>query len=278
MPRKEFEIPVFGRVEIEEKQLNPVSPGFDTDRGNRPLAASEELRESTLAEKRGAWVYGPYKSPTRAWDDERLGAALIAIKKELAYVGYARESLVLDTPVFGEAAANSVKDFQEAQGLKVDGEVGEVTAVELFRTRVQRLEDRHSLGRGTLGKKIRLESNFDPVAIGGVDPRDRGMCQINLAVLGGFHNVSLLQAYDPAFAIPWAAQYLVANRAEIQRTLDPRIQKAMRASYNTGIVPAFRWMMAGFPASGGVFPEIHPTIDWYDRATKYLAAIDARKF
>jgi len=214
----------------------------------------------------GAWEYGNYKAVTRAWDNPRLGAALIAIKKELVYNGFG-ENLEVEKPVFGEAAANRVREFQQAKGLTVDGQVGPVTAKELFRKRVEQEERNYDLPVGTIGRKLKLESNFDPVAIGGADPDDTGISQINRRI---HTSVSLEEAFDPAFSIDWAAKYVSQLRRDVAARAD--VLKAARAAYNIGSTYATRWMLAGFPASGG--PDMGGGVDAFARATQYISLVD----
>lgn len=220
----------------------------------------------------GAWDFGSYKYDektrvgTDGRNDERLAAGIVAIKNELRYTGYARDAMVGDLPYYGSAVSNSVKDFQRAKGMVVDGNVGPRTAKELFRQRVNAVEDEYDLPRGVLGKKIYLESAMDPVALGTVDPDDTGIAQINLRIHQG---VSVAQAYDPAFAIDWAAQYVRGQYEDIESALN--IMKAARAAYNIGQTYARQWLLAGFPASGG--PDLGGQ-DSFTRATKYIELID----
>ena len=216
-----------------------------------------------------AWSYGPYRTPTGPVDD-RLGAAFIAIKRELVWNGFGK-NIVPDTPVFGDAATNRVKDFQSAKGLKVDGQVGPSTARELFRKRTESFENIYELERGTLGKLVTLESAWDPVAVGYADPDDHGLVQINLLI---HSDVSVEQAYDPDFALQWAASYMYSSERRI--ALEANLFKAARASYNTGVEYAKRWMLAGFPATGGDFDS--SGIDWYVIATKYIQLIDGQNW
>jgi hypothetical protein len=216
----------------------------------------------------GAWDFGELKAPIRAHDNPRLGACLVALKEELAFNGFGH-NVVVETPVWGEAAENRLKEFQRSRGLVDNGAIGKTTngirtARELFRMRIQREEVKWNLPRGSLMKKISLESLFDPVCVGVQDNDDRGMCQINVRI----HNVTIEQAYNPGFAVPWSARYMnelffgVANRSNLW--------KAARVAYNTGEHYAHRWMMDGFPASGLVVNNI----DWYARATNYWNAVE----
>jgi peptidoglycan hydrolase-like protein with peptidoglycan-binding domain len=220
----------------------------------------------------GAWDYGNYKYDektkvgTDGRNDERLAAGIVAIKNELRFTGFDREAMVGDLPFYGSAVANSVKDFQEAKGLTVDGQVGARTAKELFRERIESVEDDYDLPRGTLGKKISLESAFDPVARGIADPDDTGIAQINLRIHA---TVTVEQAYDPAFAIGWAARYVRDNYESIEDQLN--IMKAARAAYNIGRTYARMWLLAGFPESGG---PLLGGQDSFTRASKYIELID----
>lgn len=227
-----------------------------------------------------AWEYGPYRYGMDGTPDPRLAAAILAVKQELIYVEVASDVLKPDLPKFGDATRNSVKRFQESQGLPVDGMVGAATSRELFRKRIENIEDRHGLERGLLGKKSSLESSFDPVAIGSKDPRDRGFNQINLYEIvfegeHGIHHVSLEDAYDPAFSLSWAARYLVGLRDQIITEIE--VDKAMVAAYNSGGEFAKRWLLDDFPTSGG--PKMPGTDeDSYVRMTRYWSLVQGQNF
>jgi peptidoglycan hydrolase-like protein with peptidoglycan-binding domain len=216
----------------------------------------------------GAYAYGKYREGMDGREDSRLGAAILAIKAELKYTGYARPAMDVKLPYFGDAVANSVGDFQKAKGLTVDEECGQVTLRELFRKRIEWAERAYWLPAKSLGKKIALESAFDPVAIGYADPADMGIAQINTKI----HGVSEEDAFTPAYAIPWAAGYLFDQKKAVEDRADT--WRAARAAYNVGNFYATEWMLAGFPASG----RVENGIDWYDRATKYIALVDAKEF
>lgn len=213
----------------------------------------------------GAWEYGTYRAVTRAWDNARLGAACIALKKELAFNGY-KEGLVLDTPVLGDAFTKRLNEFKTARGLTPNGRVDSITSKELFKKRIDFIEFKYGLPYGTIGKKIKLESAFDPVAVGTVDPSDKGLCQINTRI----HNVTTEQAFSPSFCVEWAAKYLSGNYKDLAERVN--ILLATRASYNIGVDYAYRWMMDDFPPAGGFFGGSE--IDWYKRATEYIELID----
>lgn len=213
----------------------------------------------------GAFDYGPYRYPMSGAGDPRLAAAIRAIKTELIYMGL-DQNIDPAMNVYGNAVENRVKDLQQASGLRVDGQVGPATALELFRRRVQTVEKAKALPPGTLGRKIKLESGYDPVAIGSRDPDDTGIAQINRRA---HPTVTVEQAFTPSFAIDWAGNYLL----ELKRSVEERANtlKAARGAYNTGAHYATLWMTAGFPASGG--PEFAGE-DVFVRLTRYIALVD----
>lgn len=216
-----------------------------------------------------AFDFGYYKQGMDGRNDARLGAGIIAIKKELIYNGFDKG---VDTKLafLGDAVTNRIGDFQESRGLKRDEVAGPTTLKELFRKRVENTEDAFDLWRGTLGRQVWLESAFDPIAKGVVDPDDTGIAQINLRI---HSTITEAQAYDPNFAFRWAAQYIVDARDRIVDEIDAL--KAARAAYNIGTEYAKRWMLAGFPGSGG--PDLGGE-DAFTRATNYIALIDKQSW
>lgn len=203
-----------------------------------------------------------------ATNDDRLQAALTAFKVELAYNGFGK-NLVLDAPTFGDAMRNRVKEFQASAGLTADGQIGQKTATELFRKRIVYTEGVYALPEGSLGKQLLLESGYDPVAVGFSDPADHGLAQINLRI---HSDVTVDQAYDPTFAIDWAAHYIRNSYDAVATNAD--VMKAARAAYNIGNFYATEWMKDSFPASGKVVDNI----DWYKRATDYIALVDKQNW
>ena len=145
----------------------------------------------------GAYDYGRYQKGMDGRNDSRLAAGIIAIKKELIYNGFDK-NIDTELPYFGDAVSNRLKEFQASKGLQVDGQAGQLTLTELFRKRVVATEKKFELTTGALGKKLKLESGYDPIAIGYVDPLDTGIAQINL---NAHPDVSKEEAFDPGFAI-----------------------------------------------------------------------------
>lgn len=217
----------------------------------------------------GAYDFGFYKQGMDGRNDPRLGAAIIAIKKELVYNGFTKN---VDTtlPVLGDAVTNRLGEFQASVGLKNDEVAGPLTLKELFRKRVESIEDAFDLWRGTLGRQVWLESNFDPVAKGVIDPDDTGIAQINLRI---HSTITETQAYDPNFSFRWAAQYIIDAKDRIVDEAD--VMKAARAAYNVGTEYAKQWMLAQFPSSGG--PSLGGE-DSFTRATNYISLIDKQNW
>lgn len=213
----------------------------------------------------GAYDFGFYKKGMDGRSDPRLGVALLSIKKELDFNGFSK-GLVLDNPVFGDAASNRLGEFQASRGLKVDQQAGPTTLKELYRLRVEIIEKTFFFPKGTLGKQIWLESTFDPAAKGVADPDDTGIAQINLRI---HSDISEAEAYDASFSIAWAAQYI--QSADVRIINEINVLKASRAAYNIGSEYAKQWLLAGFPASGG--PSLGGQ-DSFTRATNYIALID----
>jgi soluble lytic murein transglycosylase-like protein len=192
----------------------------------------------------GAWTWF-YKLGLDGKGNMRVADGIFAIKQELAYNGYTADGkVVLTMPSFGKYAVLAVKQFQAAHSLTVDGVVGPATARVLFRKRAFEVEDAKHIPDHLLARLLNLESNDDPVAQGVVDPNDEGIGQVNLP---SHPDVSLAQAHDPAFVIPWAGSYL---RGLYTATGGTDWDGAL-AAYNLGTSLAKQWLAAGKPTSGG---------------------------
>jgi peptidoglycan hydrolase-like protein with peptidoglycan-binding domain len=166
--------------------------------------------------------------------------AVVAIKNELIYQNY-NDSMDPSSGMFGHGATKSVKAFQTAMGLVVDGVVGPRTARTLFRQRMTLAENLQYIPNHYVYRIASLESSFDPGAIGTVDPLDHGLFQINLH----YHpDVSEEQSATPSFSIPWSAKQLAAAYGSLGDW------RAAVASWNVGYVAARKWMTAGFPDDG----------------------------
>lgn len=187
----------------------------------------------------GAWQSYYRKGEKRDIGEPRA-YAILAFKKELEFRGFG-DNLTMDTPYFGDAMKNRVIDFQKSLNMTADGVIGPVTSRRLFKKRIWDQSHKKNFPALMLCKQLNLESGFDPAAVGYVDPRDRGLAQIN----SFWHpSVSDEKAFSPEFSIPWAADYLAANLKEI-KDID-----AALAAHNVGRFYAKQWLNAGKPDEG----------------------------
>ncbi len=174
--------------------------------------------------------------------DSQMGRGCVAVKKELKFNGFAASTGFNTTnPLLGDAADKTIKQFQAAKGLVADGQAGPKTCKFLFTKRIRDAQDFYHIPDDLLFKLVLLESVCDPAAIGYVDPRDRGLMQINA---GAHPEVSDDDAFDPAFAVEWGAKYL---RNNYNTLLD---WDAALAAHNIGTFYAKKWLAAGKPATG----------------------------
>lgn len=209
-----------------------------------------------------AWT-SYYKYRDRAEPNTPKAYALTALKRELVYRGYG-EGLNTESLFFGAAARERVKDFQQDLGMKIDGEVGPTTARRLFKKRIWDSSHKKNVPALMLCKQLNLESGFDPAAVGYVDPRDRGLAQIN----SFWHpEISDEQAFDPAFSIPWAANYLSENFKALGDI------NAALAAHNVGRFYARKWLDENKPISGLYTAEGK---DYAAIITKYLLLLKSR--
>lgn len=223
----------------------------------------------------GAWTeYYQYKD--RAEPGTPRAYALVGLKRELAYRGYGK-GLNTESLFFGAAARDRTKEFQRdfKIGLKANGDptgvIASGTARKLFKLRVWAESHIASDQLGItvpalyLCRQLNLESGFDPAAVGNVDPRDRGLAQIN----SYWHpEVSDEEAFDPAFSISWAADYF-ANNLKALGDLQAGI-----AAHNVGRYYAREWLEAGKPKSGLY------TVGGKDYAaiiTRYIELVNSRE-
>ena len=205
-----------------------------------------------------------YRYKDRAEPNTPKAYALQALKRELKYRGFG-EGLDTESLFFGAAAkANTIK-FQESVGLKADGVIGPTTARRLFKKRIWDAGHKENIPPLMLCRQLNLESGFDPAAVGYVDPRDRGLAQIN----SYWHpEITDVKAFDPSFSIPWAANYLSENLKALGDV------DAALAAHNVGRFYARKWLEAGKPTSGLY------TVEGKDVATiitKYLSLLKSRE-
>lgn len=209
----------------------------------------------------GAWSFGRYHYNMDV-PNSRVAAGIFAFKQELIYLGYG-EGIKVDLPIFGSNMRDQTLAFQkDSGGLDVDGQIGSKTARHMFFTRGNRFQNAHAIPGKLVVRQITLESANDPVAQGYADDGDEGLGQIHLS----YHpEITVEQAWDPSFAIPWLGGQLVGATAYCDNDFDGGV-----AAYNIGWTYARQWVRDGKPASGG---PLLGTVDSYARATKYVALV-----
>lgn len=209
----------------------------------------------------GAWFYGNYKYGMDV-PDHRAERGIFAFKQELIYRGFSG-GIKLELPIFGNSVRDRTKDFQRVSGLVQDGEIGPKTARYLLWARTNRVQIQFSIPNRRLARLLKLESGYDPVAEGVVDPEDEGLAQIHRPF---FPEITLEEAWDPSFAISWAGAKLAAGFIYCDDDWDGAV-----AAYNVGSFYAREWVRAGKPESGG--PLIGGQ-DVYARAHRYVELVD----
>jgi len=168
---------------------------------------------------------------------DRVGWSILAIKAEIVYNGIAQGGLEMNNPEFGTGTDKKVKEFQKLKGLEVDGIVGPNTAHQLWMKRAFFVEKKYNIPEHLLCRCKVLESSDDPAALSD-DQHDRGLMQINSV---SHPMVTDQLAFNPAFSIEWAGQYLkIAHDILGDWTL-------ALAAYNVGTAGARKWDQAGRP-------------------------------
>jgi Putative peptidoglycan binding domain len=202
------------------------------------------------------WTFFPVRSGK--------GYGCRAIKRELISLGYDAVGFGTDSPVIGTVAATLIREFQRDSGLTDDGIFGPATSAALFKPRLLALQTANRIPDDLLRKQSKLESALDPGCVGWSDQDDKGLVQVNIRI----RSVTAVQAFDPAFALPYLASEL-ANVHDSLGDWDGAI-----AEWNVGGYWARHWVAAGKPPDGAYDPKYD--IDWYTRATRYVALVRAQ--
>jgi peptidoglycan hydrolase-like protein with peptidoglycan-binding domain len=201
------------------------------------LSASRQTAINT--EQPGAWNV-VYQQGLSASSGTALAYAIVGVKRELAYNGFAGQ-MDVDSAIFSGYAVLAARHFQQANGLVVDGVVGPRTALVLFRKRAEASGLANGIPDHLNARQKTWESANDPAAIGS-SGHDFGLPQIYLP---SHPDISKAQAISPAFALPWEA---LALRNYFGQLHD---WDAAVAAYNVGLSAATKWLAAGKPSSGG---------------------------
>lgn len=223
-----------------------------------PVMIEGKLAE-TLVAPGWQWLYEYLKDP--ADGGARYAAGVAAYKTALIANGYPT-GIIPSSPIWGNFARDRAVEFQRAHNLTADGVVGPKTAQALLRIYVSTWESHYGIPDHLAGKQGTLESNNHAVAQGWADAGDEGWGQIHMA----FHpDITVVQAWDPAFAIKWLAGQLWSNHANLKD------YDAALAAYNVGYSTAKLWLAAGKPDHGG--PVWSGNVDAFTRASEYVGLV-----
>lgn len=225
--------------------------------------AAPDLRSQTRSadQSYGAWRVFYHRGLAGAAGTS-LGYAIVAVKRELVFNGFTR-GVDTATRYFGAGAEAATMRFQTAHGLKADGVVGPHTALLLLRKRAEQAADNRGIPDHLLARQKTWESANDPNAIG-PDGNDHGLVQIRLT---SHPDVSLAEAVDPGFSLPWAAD------REHSNYLNLRDWDAVLCAWNAGYSLAAKWLAAGKPDRGG--PVNANGVDLYYACSNYVSHVRA---
>jgi hypothetical protein len=172
-----------------------------------------------------------------------------AIQTRINAYGYS-PALVVDG-VFGPGTTAGAKWAQAKMGFSAnqcDGRPGPTTCRALFKDLLIWFGGVHHVPASQLHGFIMLESVYDPGAVGGTTPSDRGLNQINLEA---HKNITVEQAFDPTFSIDYTAKRLADARIRYSgKTVDLKT-KCSIAQHNVPVA-AECWYRDGVPPLGPV--------------------------
>lgn len=217
------------------------------------------------------WEEGFFKPGEVREPDEPRGYAILALKRELIHLGSSR-NINTAHATYGSNMGAAVREFQSAVGLTPDAQIGPRTAKAMFHLRAHEVEADLGIPNHYLGKLLDLESSWYPASRN--SDGDTGLAQIHLSA---HPNVSEEEAYDPAFAVPWAGERLDAAHTELAQQF-PRQSWTRRwwAAIFAHNAPAVAddWLEAGCPASGGPNLTVGGKVwDAYEWATLYVTVV-----
>lgn len=248
-----------------EKLQAERQPYYDARAAATPHGASQA---AAVLAPGWQWYYA-YGTDADLATNPRYQAGVLAYKGALVANGYT-VGIVLALGVWGNYARDRCVQFQRAHSLADDGIVGPATAKALLRYQVLAWEAHYGIPEHLLGKQGSLESNNHVVAQGWADSGDEGWGQIHMA----YHpDITLAQAWDPAYAIKWAAGQLWSNHANLGD------YDAALAAYNVGYSTAKLWLAAGKVDHGGpVWHTPAGDVDSFTRAYTYVQAVRSQVY
>lgn len=141
--------------------------------------------------------------------------------------------------VYDDATFKAAVYFQGKNGLAPDGIIGKKTMQSLLLPLVKERAAKTKVGYIPVFGLLVNEGALDPGAVGGVDPDDLGLAQINMP---SHPEISVSDAFCPSFAVNFVTNYYRNSLDEFNKDIGAAI-----ASYNLGIGGTRLWIAAGSP-------------------------------
>jgi len=141
--------------------------------------------------------------------------------------------------IYDDATFKSAVYFQGKNNLAPDGVIGKKTMQALLLPLVKERANKVDVGYIPIFGILVNEGALDPGAVGGVDPDDLGLAQINLP---SHPEISVSEAFCPSFATNFVTNYYKNSLDEFNGDIGAAI-----ASYNLGISGTRQWIAAGSP-------------------------------
>lgn len=140
-------------------------------------------------------------NPTKDVNFQAVNLGVKAIQNRINAFDYS-PALVADGYLGSKSRAGIIW-VQQRLGLVADGQAGPATCRALWRDLVGWFSAMRSAPASHVWGIMLVESMGDPGAVGYNTPSDRGLVQVNLVA---HSNITPEQAFDPAFAIDYAAK------------------------------------------------------------------------
>lgn len=141
--------------------------------------------------------------------------------------------------IYDQDTFKATVSFQGANNLVPDGIIGKKTMQALLLPQVKAKTLKANVGYIPVFGILVNEGALDPGAVGGVDPDDLGLAQINMP---SHPEISVSDAFCPSFAVNFVTNYYRNSLNEFNKDIGAAI-----ASYNLGVGGTRQWIAAGSP-------------------------------